>query len=116
MADDLVETLVGCSDLILLGVLPPNFPAYLNAKEALQAKANAQDEEEEKAMEDPSHMNFEQVPYEEIRNTQKEFTGVFRNRLSKKMRLRADPMRMELRDYIPIKMLLVSTLRLMPIR
>ena len=46
-------------------------------------------------MEDTSRMNFEQVPYEEIRNTLKEFMGVFRDRLSKKTRLKADPMRIE---------------------
>ena len=115
VSDDLTDTLVGCSDLILLGVLPTNFPTYLHAKGALQAKAQAQDEEEEKAMEDTSHMNFEQVPYEEIRNTLTEFTGVFRDRLSKKTRLKAPPMQIEMREDIPIKPLSVSTSRLIPV-
>ena len=50
-------------------------------------------------MEDPSCMNFEQVPYEEIRNTLKDFTRVFRDKLSKKMRLKAEPMRIEMRGH-----------------
>ena len=65
-------------------------------------------------MEDSSRMNFEQVPYEEIRSMLKEFMGVFRDRLSKKTRLKADPMRIELREDIPIKPFSVSTSRLIP--
>ena len=53
IADDLLEILVS------LGVLPTNFPAYLNAEEAFQTKVDTQIQEEEKATEDPSLMNFE---------------------------------------------------------
>ena len=83
IADDLIETLVGCSDLISLGVLPPNYPAYLNTEEAFQTKSDTQIQEE-KATEDPSLMNFKQVLYKEIRETLKEFTGVFRDRSRRK--------------------------------
>ena len=48
IAEDLVETLVGCSDLISLGVLPTNFPAFLNTDSTFQASTEAQTEEGEK--------------------------------------------------------------------
>ena len=96
VSDDVTDMLVGCSNLILLQIIPTNFPAYLHAKKVLRAKADAEDEEEKQAIDKEGRYNFEQVPYEEVRSTLTEFSNVFWNKLSKKTRLKAPPMRIEM--------------------
>ena len=76
--------------------------AYISTNSTFQADTEAQTEEGEKEADDTDFLNFEQIQYEYIRETLKEFSAVFRDRLSKKTRLRASPMRIELRDDVPI--------------
>merc|ERR1712074_318696 len=114
VAPDLTETLVGCGNLISLGVLPRGFPQYLGSDNAMHTTEDESEDSSKK--EEDEEVEFSHIQHESVRKTLTDFSSVFRNRLSKSTRLDTEPMRIELRDDVTIRPLGVSTARLIPAR
>merc|ERR1712074_352666 len=114
VSPDLTETLVGCGDLITLGILPRGFPEYLGSDNAMHTTEEGSEDSHKK--EEEEEIEFSHIQHESVRKTLTDFSSVFRNRLSKSTRLDTEPMKIELRDDVTIRPLGVSTARLIPAR
>merc|ERR1712074_33747 len=114
VSPDLTETLVGCGDLISLGILPRGFPEYLGSDNAMHTTEDESEDSSKK--EEDKEVEFSHIQHESVRKILTEFSSVFRNRLSQSTRLDTEPMRIELRDDVTIRPLGVSTARLIPAR
>merc|ERR1712105_136347 len=85
VTSDLTETLVGCGDLISIGVLPRGFPQYLGSDNALHTGTEDEPEGDSEKEEGSDTVEFGHIEHESVRKTLAEFSSVFREKLSKRV-------------------------------